>query len=87
MVAVIVVNKVGGHEFLAYLRIPNNCSFQTLDCIVCRSAVAAFVTQVNNGQTDDSLSSAMSTLCFLMGIQTDNVCRGAVSLNIVRFLL
>ncbi|XP_026322395.1 sphingomyelin phosphodiesterase 1-like [Hyposmocoma kahamanoa] len=57
----------------------------TLDCIICRSALSAFFIQVHNGQSDQSLTTVVSSFCVNLGIENERVCKGAVGLNIPIF--
>ncbi|XP_037296456.1 sphingomyelin phosphodiesterase 1 isoform X2 [Manduca sexta] len=57
-------------------------SRMSLECLVCRSAFAAAFQGLENGQTDEEITEVMTTLCVSIGIQTYNVCRGAVALNV-----
>ncbi|KAJ2952140.1 hypothetical protein O0L34_g4419 [Tuta absoluta] len=54
----------------------------TLDCIVCRSAAAALFDVVLSGQEDAQAVDSLDFLCVVLGIQSPEVCRGAVELNL-----
>ncbi|KAJ0178770.1 hypothetical protein K1T71_005545 [Dendrolimus kikuchii] len=54
----------------------------TLDCILCRAVFAAAFEGVSSGQTDEEISHIIVTLCTSLGIENNNVCTGAITLNI-----
>ncbi|XP_063360302.1 sphingomyelin phosphodiesterase A-like [Cydia amplana] len=53
----------------------------TLDCLVCRSAIAALFSGVAEGQSDEEISESITVLCTSIGIESHDVCKGAVGLN------
>ncbi|XP_063533320.1 sphingomyelin phosphodiesterase 1-like [Cydia strobilella] len=53
----------------------------TLDCLVCRSAIAALFSGVEEGHSDEALSESITVLCTSIGIESHDVCKGAVGLN------
>lgn len=54
----------------------------TLDCLICRSAFATVMEGVHNGQTDEEITQVVINLCSTLGIESYNVCYGAVALNV-----
>ncbi|KAL4716625.1 hypothetical protein ACJJTC_008260 [Scirpophaga incertulas] len=54
----------------------------TIDCILCRSVFTALFQTVKEGQSDTEISETIISLCVNLGIESYNVCTGAVSLNI-----
>ncbi|XP_052740768.1 sphingomyelin phosphodiesterase-like [Bicyclus anynana] len=56
--------------------------FQSVDCLICRSAFGALFDLVREGQSDQRLIEAVSTLCASLGFVTPRACRGVIELNI-----
>ncbi|XP_045535065.1 sphingomyelin phosphodiesterase 1 isoform X2 [Papilio machaon] len=63
------------HEYRSDVRM-------SLDCLVCRSAFSALFELIRAGASDDDLIRPLSNICVLLGIESYNVCSGAISLNL-----
>ncbi|XP_013190308.2 sphingomyelin phosphodiesterase 1 [Amyelois transitella] len=61
---------------------PRNGYFRNLECIACRSIFSALFEGVAAGQSDAELTETITVLCESLGIQTHNVCSGAIALNL-----
>ncbi|CAK1598823.1 unnamed protein product [Parnassius mnemosyne] len=54
----------------------------SLDCLLCRSAFSALFQLVKEGANDEDLTQALINICTILNIESENVCRGAVGLNL-----
>ncbi|XP_013190364.2 sphingomyelin phosphodiesterase [Amyelois transitella] len=75
-------NYVSPKEERTDYTIPRNAYSRNLECLVCTSGVSALFQGVSAGQSDEELMDSITTLCVSLGIQSENVCKGAVALNL-----
>ncbi|KAM3967351.1 sphingomyelin phosphodiesterase 1 [Aphomia sociella] len=74
------------HEPLSSTSLENSSAARlTIDCILCRNAFAAFFHSVHANETDEEITDSLTTLCTSLGVENNNVCRGAIALNIPIF--
>lgn len=55
----------------------------TAICIICRSILDVFIESRKKGMSADDIKSNVITLCTRMNIETERVCNGTVTLNLV----
>ncbi|XP_072939936.1 uncharacterized protein [Epargyreus clarus] len=57
----------------------------SLDCFLCRNLLGALFVSVKEGQNDEDLIDAITIMCTSLNIESYNVCRGVIVLNLPIF--
>lgn len=52
-------------------------------CVVCTSVVNSFLEYRKKGTSEDDIATKAIEMCNLLTLQTDSVCKGVVSINLV----
>lgn len=61
--------------------------YQTTVCALCRSAVGVLIDFRRAGMSAEELAGIAVDLCVNLEIQPENVCKGAIDMNVVCFEL
>ena len=52
-------------------------------CILCSGILRTFINLRRKGMSEENIRNNIIKLCILLNIQTENVCKGAIELNLV----
>lgn len=84
-------------EMIDLLKIPSelqNSDWRTFEadkaaaiCTTCTSIVQTFINFRRKGMSEEAIKNKVVSLCVLLNIQKKRVCEGAITLNLVLFIL